>query len=144
MKEYRYILVPMLTLVLCQIIKFIIEGIKNKEFTLERLFSGSGGMPSSHTALSVSLAVMFHIDLGLSSPFTALAIVVALIVGYDGMNVRMESGKHAKLINEYMKKNSNDNFAELKEELGHRPKEVLVGVILGIIVPVCYKFLFLI
>ncbi len=143
MKEYKYILVPLITLALCQIIKFIIESIKNKNLEIERLIKGSGGMPSSHTALSVSLAVIFHIDLGLASPYTAIAIVMSLIVAYDGMNVRMETGKHAKMLNEYMKKNSIKNYDLFKEELGHRPKEVLMGVILGILVPVCYSFLFL-
>ncbi len=139
MNEYKYLIVPISTLIICQLLKFIIESIKEKRVVVERLFNGSGGIPSSHTALSTSLAVMFIMHEGVTSPYAAIMIVVTMIVAYDGMNVRMETGRHAKMLNDYVKKNNIENYGVLKEELGHRPKEVLVGIILGIIMPLLYQ-----
>ena len=140
MYENRYILIPLLSLFLSQIIKFIIESIKQKKLDFKRLFSGSGGMPSSHTALTASLLTILVIDEGIRSPLTAIMLVVFLIVAYDGMNVRLETGKQAKTINTLVEAIfSPDSFEKLKEQLGHKPKEVFFGIILGVAVAVLYS-----
>ena len=142
MDLYKYIIVPLITLVSCQILKFIIEGVKNKDFSFKRLISGSGGMPSSHTSLCTSLLTMFILNEGVSSPYTAIMLVLTLIVAYDGMNVRLETGKQAKTINVLVDSIFDKNdFETLKEELGHRPKEVLFGIILGILIATIYTIL---
>lgn len=143
LKEYKYILIPIITLIFCQLAKFIYESIREKRIVVDRLFNGSGGMPSSHTALATSIFITIVTNLGLSSPLAGVSLVVVMIVAYDGMNVRMEAGRHAKLINEYQKKYMNEkDIQKLNEELGHKPKEVLVGIILGILIPLCYQLLF--
>ena len=142
MDRFKYVIVPVFTLILCQLLKFIIEGIKNKDFSLRRLLNGSGGMPSSHTALCTSLLTMFALNEGIDSPYFAMMLVLTLIVAYDGMNVRLETGKQAKTINVLVDSIFEKNdFETLKEELGHRPKEVLFGIVLGILVAVIYTIL---
>ncbi|MBR1377218.1 MAG: divergent PAP2 family protein [Bacilli bacterium] len=144
MDKYKYIIVPLFTLILCQILKFIIEGIKSKEFSIKRLFSGSGGMPSSHTSLSVSLLMIIALNEGVDNIYFAIMLVLSMIVAYDGMNVRLETGKQAKTINALVDAIfDKSEFEALKEELGHKPKEVLFGIILGVIVPIIYTYVIL-
>ena len=56
MNEYKYLWVPFLSWFSVQLIKFITDIIKNKKINLKVLVA-SGGMPSSHTALVVSMAI---------------------------------------------------------------------------------------
>lgn len=137
MNNYKFVIIPILTLVICQIIKFSIESIKSKKLKWGRLFNGSGGMPSSHTSFSSSLTVLLGLNFGFDSPLFAIALLFTLIVAYDAMGLRLQSGKQAEAINlivdELFENNIKLNFGKLKEELGHQPLEVLGGVILGTI-----------
>lgn len=137
LNHYKYITIPLITLVLCQIIKFGIESIKSKKLKWGRLFNGSGGMPSSHTSFSTSITMLMGLNFGFDSPFFALPLVFTLIVAYDAMELRMQSGKQAEAINlivdELFSNDIKVNFGKLKEELGHKPLEVVGGIMLGII-----------
>ena len=130
--KYKYVFVPIITLLVCQTLKFIIESVMTRKFTWGRLFNGSGGMPSSHASFSVSLMMMIGLNLGFDSVEFAVALVFAFIVCYDAMGLRMESGKQAEAINKIFDEIfEKDKFTKLKEKLGHKPQEVLVGIILG-------------
>lgn len=137
LNHYKYITIPLITLALCQIIKFGIESIKSKKLKWGRLFNGSGGMPSSHTSFSTSITMLMGLNFGFDSPFFALPLVFTLIVAYDAMGLRMQSGKQAEAINlivdELFSNDIKVNFVKLKEELGHKPLEVVGGIMLGII-----------
>ena len=58
-------------MVIAQILKSITSYHKLKEFRLERLI-GTGGMPSSHTALVVGLAAAVNFNQAHSHPFSLL------------------------------------------------------------------------
>lgn len=108
----------------------------NRKFVAERLI-GSGGMPSSHSATVCALATATGIQCGGASIEFALAAIFAIVVMYDAMGVRHETGKQAKLLNEMIEAfalmGKNMNFEEtLKEFVGHTPIQVLAGAILGI------------
>lgn len=144
MKEYIYLLVPFTSLAMAQIIKFTIESIKEKRLVWERLLNGNAGMPSSHTSFSFSLVILILLKQGLTSPLFAISLIFAFIVAYDSMGVRMESGKQAEAINAIV-----DNvayvapmgIAKLKEKLGHKPLEVIIGMLLGAIVSLIYFYI---
>ena len=103
---------------------------------------GSGGMPSSHTALVVSLAAMVGARLGFDTAEFAIAFALAVIVMYDAAGVRRETGTQAVVINKILhdmlidgKHISED---ELKELIGHTPLEVFAGAVLGLIITGLY------
>lgn len=103
-----------------------------------RRFLDTGSMPSSHTASVVSLATAVGIQKGIASTFFAISIVFAVVVMYDATGVRRAAGKQASVLNkivENIKKKDGLVIIEenLKELLGHTPKEVFGGAILGII-----------
>lgn len=131
--KYKYIIIPFLTLVIAQVVKFTIETIKTKKVSLDRLLNGNGGMPSTHTAFTTSLAFAVGIGNGFESALFAVALVFAIIVAYDSMGLRMESGKQAVAINKLMEHNGLDKNVPLKEMLGHKPLEVFVGFLFGIV-----------
>jgi uncharacterized protein len=126
-----------------QVFKFIWEGIRQRDFDLSVL-ARAGGMPSSHSAMTSSLATVFGYEQGLGSPLFAMAIVLAIIVMYDARGVRQESGKHASLLNQIMRELFEGRpigEQDLKELLGHTGMEVTVGAIVGIVYTLlCLQF----
>ncbi len=122
-----------------QILKTLIHMFFTKKFIAERLI-GSGGMPSSHSATVCALATASCIKFGSGSFEFAISLILALIVMYDAMGVRRETGIQAKLLNEMMtifaemgrKELSPDE--KLKEFVGHTPLQVLGGALLGILI----------
>ncbi len=141
MYKYRLILIPLIALVICQIIKFVIESINNKKLMFDRLLNGSGGMPSTHATFSVSLLTLLFYEYGPDSPIFAVALVFTLIVLYDAIGVRYETGLQATIINDIANKIDKEKYKNLKEKIGHKPLEVLCGIILGLLVSLVFVFL---
>ncbi len=122
---------------IAQLIKVILTYIFEKKLDLSR-FVGSGGMPSSHTSFVTSLATAVGLVSGYDSSEFALALVLALVVMYDAAGVRRSVGKQAKILNaiiDDIHKHKKDplNEVRLKELIGHTPKEVFAGAILGML-----------
>lgn len=121
-----------------QVSKTIVSWIINKKFEIERLVGG-GGMPSSHSATVCGLATATGYLYGGGSIEFAISLCLAMIVMYDAMNVRMETGRQGKALNdlvEIMKNMGKDISPEdkFKELVGHTPLQVLVGAATGIAV----------
>ena len=122
-----------------QLCKCVVNLITKRDFDLKYALFGSGGMPSSHSATVCALATTVAVDEGLNSPLFGVAFILAFIVCYDAMNVRLETGRQGKVINDMT-----DIFREMgktldverafKELVGHTPLQVLVGCVIGILV----------
>ena len=55
---------------------------------------------------------------------------------HDAMGVRLQAGKHAKALNELMNLVSSKDLTpddKLKELLGHTPRQVCFGALLGLV-----------
>ncbi len=120
-----------------QILKTIIDLALNRNFNPERLV-GSGGMPSSHSSTVCALATAAIYRYGVGSFEFAISFVLSMVVMYDAMGVRRETGKQAKLLNSILLENPlklNGEFLQetLKEYVGHTPLQVAAGAILGIL-----------
>lgn len=135
-QQYRFLIVPFLTWLGIQSFKVIWDLVTIKQFNFKRIV-GAGGMPSSHTAVVVAISMMIGRSEGFTSPMFALAIIFAFVVMYDACGVRREAGKQAHILNEIVNTPGlsqvevNEKLVEL---VGHTPKQVLVGAIIGIIV----------
>ena len=129
-----------------QLIKFVAVSISDKKFRIDRFF-GSGGMPSSHSALVTSLVVMIFIMKGFASVEFALSASFAFITVYDAANVRYEVGEQAKIINQIIENWNVDDLEirskRFKELMGHTKLEVTMGCILGCVISVAYYYLFI-
>jgi len=139
--------------ILAQLLKMLFTLVVTRKLDLERMV-GAGGMPSSHSALTSSIAIAMARKLGFSSPEFGLSIAFAAVVMYDAMGVRRAAGEQARVLNRiifslppefpFFKKNTEQEKGEpepfmdkeLKEFLGHTPVEVLGGCLLGILVAI--------
>ena len=126
-----------ITWALAQIIKLPLEYLLHRNWDWGLLLS-TGGMPSSHSALVVALSVAVGLQEGFTSPLFAISWVLAMIVIYDAIGIRRHAGDHARVLNLMIDELFTGHplaEKELKEVLGHTPREVIAGVALGIVVP---------
>ena len=132
----KFIYVPLLTWFGIQLFKVIWDLVTTKKFNFKRIL-GAGGMPSSHSAVVVSLATLIGKEHGLDSSIFALSVIFAFVVMYDAAGVRRAAGKQAKLLNKLIETPGLSGVQvseKLVEVLGHTPFQVFVGAIIGIIV----------
>lgn len=130
--------------ILAQVVKTFLHLFATKKFVPERLI-GSGGMPSCHSAAMCGLttSLLINPDYGITSPVTAIAAVLSVVVMYDAMGVRRETGIHSAVLNEIMenyRKAGNELTPKdkLREFIGHTPLQVFVGALLGIAFALLY------
>lgn len=99
--------------------------------------AASGGMPSSHSALSVAVTAAAARTLGLASAVFAISLCYSLVVMYDAAGVRLHAGKQAEVLNTLLADVAREHPAagrKLKEVLGHTPRQVAAGALLGLAV----------
>ncbi len=133
----RFFMTAVVSWTVAQVLKVMIHAFVTKTWDFSRLF-GDGGMPSGHSATVSSLAAISALTYGFGSFEFAVSGILAIIVCHDAMGVRLEAGKHAKLLNILV--NSFESFSKkelpevvLKEFVGHTPLQVITGIILGIL-----------
>ena len=138
--SWNFVLVTALCAsLLAQLIKVFLNLFIFHRFIAERMW-GAGGMPSSHSATVCAMVVATGRYCGISSSQFAIAAVLSIIVMYDAMGVRYETGEQAKLLNRMFSEWMDQGAAsfpflggrKLKEMVGHTPIEVLTGAVLGI------------
>ncbi len=143
----KILIVGIVSWFLAQVFKCISNLILTKKFSIERLF-GDGGMPSGHSATVVSVAVATGLYEGFNTAVFAVAMILAIVVMHDAMNVRYQAGKQAELLNAmadmFEKITGADlpNEEKLKELLGHTPLQVAAGCLLGIATAIIMYLIF--
>jgi acid phosphatase family membrane protein YuiD len=132
----RVLMGALLAWTLAQVIKIPLNYALRREWDWSLVLS-SGGMPSSHTALVTGVSIGIGLQEGFASPLFAIAGVVAMIVIYDATGVRRHAGDHARVLNLMIDELLTGHplaEKELKEVLGHTPREVVGGLLLGTLV----------
>jgi len=142
---YYIIILPLFAGLFAQLIKFFIRSNKQK-FKLKNIVAYSG-MPSGHSAMTVSLATIIGLEEGWHSPIFALSLIFTIIVIRDALGIRRYLGQHGKIINILVKDLSDDDMVDetyprLLENIGHTPYQVLVGSLIGLIVSLSGYYLF--
>ena len=124
---------------IAQAIKIVLTLIKERRFDFTRI-TGTGGMPSSHSAFTVSLATSVGMLDGFGSNMFAIAAAFAIVVMYDATGIRRSAGQQAALLNKIVEKIGREDISEtgkkLKELLGHTPIQVFAGAVLGVVVSI--------
>ena len=132
--QNKYLIIPVLTWFCIQVFKVIWDLVATKKFNFKRIL-GAGGMPSSHTAIVMSLAVLIGKENGFNSSIFAFSMIFAFVVMYDAAGVRRAAGKQARLLNKIVETPGLSDIEvqeKLVEVLGHTPFQVIVGAIIGI------------
>lgn len=123
---------------LSQLFKLLYGWWKTRRLDFSRLFM-AGGMPSAHAALVTALSVAVGLTDGFNSPIAMIATGFATITIADAMSLRRAAGEQAKLLNRIVERlNETAPFEaeRLQERLGHKRREVLAGILFGIVVAV--------
>lgn len=128
---------------IAQVLKFCIFTIRTRKINF-KIFTTTGGMPSSHSAGVMGLATSVGLIEGFDSAIFAVAIGFAMITMYDAAGVRRAAGKTAACLNrmmeDYYKHDVQAIGEKLKELLGHTPFEVYMGALLGIALACYFHF----
>ncbi len=133
---YEALLSGVLAAFFAQVIKFFIFTIQSRKINF-KIFTTTGGMPSSHSAGVMGISTSAGLIAGFDSVVFAVSMGFALITMYDAAGVRRAAGKTAACLNRMM-----DDFykhdvqaigGKLKELLGHTPMEVIMGAIFGVL-----------
>ncbi len=139
-----YIVVPLATWAIAQVSKFAIEALKGRiDF---RYLYASGGMPSVHSAVVTSLAVTAFLVDGPNSHLFGLTAIFAVIVMYDSFGVRRSTGEQAMALNMLLDNLDRNRFkvdgqvSRVREILGHEPREVTVGAVVGLVLGMLFNY----
>lgn len=123
------------SIVLAQLFKPIVALFMGDGWNFKLTFS-NGGMPSSHTAAVAAITISFGLNRGFESDIFILSLIFLLIVMNDAMNVRLETGKHSVLLNEWSEllsaMNKGFTIQNFKTMVGHTTHQVFWGMILGL------------
>ncbi len=130
-----------------QLLKLLTTPYYTKSFSLKQLIFGSGGMPSSHSAVVCATCISCGILYGYNSALFAISAVLAFVVMRDAAGLRREAGKQAEVINQISEElgKKKKSFADitLPELLGHTPLQVIFGALLGFFMAYfCQRILF--
>lgn len=143
----RVLMCAVFSWIMAQFLKIFTSPQHREGMSFLRFLAGSGGMPSSHSAVVTAACFSCGILYGFHSPLFAISAVLAVVVMRDAAGVRRESGKQAAAINqmsrELNKKKKIVDFDLLTELLGHTPLQVFFGGVLGVIMAfLCQLWLF--
>ena len=130
---------------IAQILKSCIMLFRNRPQTakeiLLNLFWATGGMPSSHAAVSASLATSAGFVDGPDSTLFFVTLFYAILTFRDALGVRRAAGAQAKVINQMLRDLSRHHTMHsrpVKEVNGHTMSEVFVGALLGFFIAVAF------
>ena len=139
-----YIAVPVAVWAITQLAKFTVTAIRGN-LDLRNLYA-SGGMPSVHSAVVCSLATTALVVDGYTSHLFGFTLIFAGIVMYDSLGVRRAAGEQGAAINMIVASLRHDKVRldepdlEVREVLGHKPNEVVVGALVGIILALIFNY----
>lgn len=138
-------------IIFSQVVKVPIAYLLRKQPTWTwALATSTGGMPSSHSAGVSALITALALEYGVNSPYVAISATFGVIVMFDSMGVRRQSGEQGILLNqlvaefqllrikvlsmadEKLNEEREQQERHLKEYLGHKPVEVFFGILTGI------------
>lgn len=124
-------LIPILVSIITQTTKFVLFVVKHG-FKWE-YFLTHGHMPSSHSAFAVSLVITVGYLESFTSGAFAIALGFGMIILDDALRVRMYLGDQGRYLNMLVQSLNLDpeKYPRLKERVGHRTSEVLVGLAYG-------------
>lgn len=133
------------SLLIAQFIKSIVLIFKSRAKSFRDVIATflwkTGGMPSSHSALAISIATSIAIVDGPNTSLFILALFFALVVIRDAMGVRRAAGLQAKALNLLGKELAPKlgiAFHPVREVHGHNPSEVIVGGLLGFFIALAF------
>jgi acid phosphatase family membrane protein YuiD len=132
---WHLFLLPYLSGLACQLIKIFNHWIMKKRFnfTLNNLIE-LGGLPSAHSAATITLTTLIAVYYGMDSPLFIIALFLSIFIMGEAFVVRGVISRHSELIKKLAEINPKGEFTftAFPGKIGHTPLEVIMGVIFGV------------
>jgi len=122
-----YLLAPLIGWFAAGTLKFGINSLLCRRLAWERI--GYGGMPSTHSAIVSTTAVLIGLREGWDTPAFSIAATLTVVVAVDALGLRREVGRHAAALNRIL--DGEPGRRRFRERMGHRKTEVLAGLLTG-------------
>lgn len=142
-KTYEPLVVPLAALIITQFIKVVIDRVKGKKTSM----NAYGGMPSSHSALFISLVIIAWRHAGPSSVEFAISVILYLTVVRDAVGIRQHLGSHGAMLKTMIEEHQKDHAHTIPHDkiitrLGHTPWQAAMGTLCGIVITVLLEWAF--
>lgn len=135
------LIIPVVTMILAQILKLATDD-KKDNLSVLNIFGHYGGMPSTHAAYLASIGTLIALYDNIDSTIFALWVVVTAIIIRDALGLRREVSRHSIAIIELAKK-LNSPLPNLNIRVGHKPIEIIAGLLFGFSITIIIKLLIL-
>lgn len=129
----KIILMVLITWVITELIKTIIESVKAGKFSPKFLLA-YGGMPSAHSSFVASIATSLYLIEGMTTVFL-LSLGLGILVVRDITVIRNQIDRNSKAITKLHK-----DKIHIKP-ISHSVLEIIIGVTIGIIIPLILNIL---
>jgi acid phosphatase family membrane protein YuiD len=138
LSKYLVFIIPIAVGFIVQATKFTVYSIKHGWNI--RYVMTHGHMPSAHTGFIVALVTSVGYYAGLTSGAFAVSVALAVIVIDDAARLRVYMGDQGRYLNMLIRQlNINeDQFPRLKERMGHRINEIIIGGLLGFLLTMLF------
>lgn len=104
-----------------------------------------GGMPSSHSALFISLVIIAWRHAGPGSVAFAISVILYLTVVRDAVGIRQHLGSHGAMLKAMIEEHQKDHAHTIAHDkivtrLGHTPWQAAMGTVTGIIITIVLEW----
>jgi acid phosphatase family membrane protein YuiD len=142
MENFEIVVIPLIVGMITQTTKFVVFSIRHG--INWNYFLTHGHMPSMHSALVSSLVVVVGYLEGINTGVFAISVVFALIILDDALRIRMHLGDQGRYLNMMIQALNLDRkkYPRLKERVGHRWSEVIVGILFGVVLTFLFIYVF--
>lgn len=122
--DISYLVTPFAAWLTAGCSKFAINSLRSRRLTFDLI--GYGGMPSNHSAIVGSMAVLIALREGVDTPAFGVALTLAYIVLLDANSLRRQVGLQAERLNLL-----SIGARPLRERVGHSRLEIAAGLLVG-------------
>ncbi len=125
--DIAYLITPFAAWLVAGSLKFAINTMRSGRGAVGLI--GYGGMPSNHSTIVTSMAVLIALREGIAHPAFGVALTLAFVVMMDAASLRRQVGSHARALNRLGSRRADG--APLRERIGHSRAEIAGGILTG-------------
>lgn len=125
--SWTYLACPFFAFIVAGCLKFLINSIKTKSFAFGQM--GLGGLPSTHTSIVSSVAMLIGLRQGFTTAAFAIMLTLVMIVIIDALDLRRKVGEHAVVLKKLFP--DHPLTMGLREKIGHNYLEIIFGLVTG-------------
>lgn len=128
-----------IAIIVAQVVKTILDWVQHGHFNWKSIFRGAG-MPSSHTATVVALALSIYLSEGITTLFVVTFFFASIVIR-DVIGDKVFATHQERIINKLIQQMFSHNKVEWNHLIGHTLTEVFAGMVLAVGITLSVFFL---